>query len=534
MLMLIGLFSVATVGADPENGGQPDMRCGSYSMYIALRSMDLIHEPFTEFEKRIGPPSLNGYSFGQLEEIGKHSSAHCVGVRTSLQNLQNRTGRFACLALIDKAHIVNLVSIDELEVFIIDAPRSYRVPIDTFTGQWDGTALLVSPSALAVEEELSAKGFDWRWIGAAGCVLVTLAVVSIAFARRRRAQKITQVICVLMLSLVGCSKIKEPTGPPRIVFGELEKDFGEVSIADHEFRASFPFQNQGFSDLRIIKVEKSCSCASVSTKTQDIPAGGSDELIALVKVLTPGTRSVSLLVHTNDPINQIVRLEARLKGTAPVQFEPDFLDLGSLLPGARIERDVRIAWHRPDSASNYLFESIDCDPRHQISATFAAEALPEIELKSSGTRGVKVVLQAGKELGNQSGFIELKVGNCSISSVRMPIRWRVKDLVEVAPTRLHLQTTGRNFASTGRIIVSSEPDTILELDEVTASTDTKDIDLDCKRLRGNLFAINVLWRHPRNPGHYQSSIAIRCRQPMERTIDVPISAYIAGAPGDLE
>jgi hypothetical protein len=146
--------------------------------------------------------------------------------------------------------------------------------------------------------------------------------------------------------------------------------------------------------------------------------------------------------------------------------------------------------------------------------------------------GVKITVEAGETLGDQTGFAQLKVRDCPIPSVHLPIRWRVRDLVVVAPTRLYLQPRNGDRPSSGRIIVSSEKDTSLDIGEAVASSAPGDFDLELQRLRGNMFAVNVIWRHPAGPGNYHDCITIRCREPIATTIDVPVTAYVGEANQD--
>ncbi|MBS0267194.1 MAG: DUF1573 domain-containing protein, partial [Planctomycetes bacterium] len=336
-------LAIGANGSEPE----PDLRCGSYSLYIALSGMDLIHESFEAFEDRIGPPSAKGYSFGQLDAVAKSVSAHSLGVSTNLDNLRARTGQFACLALINDIHIVNVIFVTESEVTIIDAPRSYRIPNDTFLSQWDGTALLVSTSQLIPEEDLGKGRSSWAYVACGGGVVI--AALFLLARRQSRVKKMRNVLAATVLVLLGCGSNDASTtipvenvGPPRIFFEETEKNCGEVPAENKSFVVSFAFQNKGYTDLKINRIEKSCTCTTVSTNGERFPPGTSGRVNATVETGVPGSRSIALFIHTNDPLQPIIRLEAKYSAITVLRFEPDTLDFGVLRPNSEAERRVRL------------------------------------------------------------------------------------------------------------------------------------------------------------------------------------------------
>lgn len=151
-----------------------DLRCGSYTLYVSLRALDLPVSSFEELERKLGQPSQLGYSMGELAEAGRSYGAHALGVETTAENLQQRPGRFACIALIDEAHFVVVADIDDGQVSVIDPPRSANIPLETFRTQWDGRALLISRDPLLPEEELPRPirwSILWLALGVIGVAL---------------------------------------------------------------------------------------------------------------------------------------------------------------------------------------------------------------------------------------------------------------------------------------------------------------------------------------------------------------------------
>ena len=135
-------------------GETPDLRCGSYCLYISLKALDLPVKTFEDLEQKLGQPSAAGYSFGELEEVARSYGVQTLGVETNFDNLRRRPGRFACIARIGGNHFVNIVAVDEKRAQIIDPPKQYQLPLETLRTLWKGKALLLSNEPLLSEEDL--------------------------------------------------------------------------------------------------------------------------------------------------------------------------------------------------------------------------------------------------------------------------------------------------------------------------------------------------------------------------------------------
>src|SRR5260370_38863256 len=146
-LAFIFLASAAAMQAKEAPAG-PDLKGGSQCLYVALKALDIPVGSFAELESRLGQPSAAGYSMGQLNDIACAYGAETLGVETNFENLRRRPGRFACIALVDKNHFVNLANVDGKRAHVIDPPRDYSIPLDGLGTRWNGKALLISPDPL--------------------------------------------------------------------------------------------------------------------------------------------------------------------------------------------------------------------------------------------------------------------------------------------------------------------------------------------------------------------------------------------------
>ena len=84
-----------------------------------------------------------------LEERAKKRGASTIGVQTTIERLSARrrqNERFACIALLELGHYVLLYDADHSLAYVVDPPRSYTVPRDTFDASWTHKVLLSAQS----------------------------------------------------------------------------------------------------------------------------------------------------------------------------------------------------------------------------------------------------------------------------------------------------------------------------------------------------------------------------------------------------
>lgn len=185
------LILIATLPLPSEQ--TPDDLCGAYTLYVALRSLDCPLDTFDGFEKSLGPPPRGGYSLAELAEAAHKLKFQTLGVRTSLESLASRQGRFACIAHMNKDHFVLIAQIDETRLEIIDPPRKYSVNRDVWNKVWQGDAMLISASPLLSENDVSQMQTDssvrrkmYRTVAFSLAVVAVLASLFLFWHRNTR------------------------------------------------------------------------------------------------------------------------------------------------------------------------------------------------------------------------------------------------------------------------------------------------------------------------------------------------------------
>ena len=134
--------------------------------------MDVEIADLETLEKRMGPVGPHGYSLKQLADAAEGCGALTLGVKTNLDRLRSRTGRFACIALLeDSSHFVCISNIDDNNVYAVDPPELRQIPLEAFSKVWSGKALLISKSPLRLDVEGYAL---WQYAAVFSIVITSL------------------------------------------------------------------------------------------------------------------------------------------------------------------------------------------------------------------------------------------------------------------------------------------------------------------------------------------------------------------------
>lgn len=203
---LCGILCQPGAAADSSAGTDP--RCGGHCLFVGLAALERAPASYADFEKAIGEPGVEGYSIHQLEEYARSRGLQTIAVKTSLDHLGDRAERFFCIALLEKGHFVILQDADRSGARIIDPPRSYTLPADSFRALWTGHALLVGPSAFVTEEELGRSRAIRKVVVVSASLFGIGAIVILvgnSCLRRFRARRSSVALLILLAALgAGC------------------------------------------------------------------------------------------------------------------------------------------------------------------------------------------------------------------------------------------------------------------------------------------------------------------------------------------
>lgn len=181
--LVVGI-AIAILWMSVANANDRDL-CGAYCAYLALKSIDVPVESYERLQEDLGAPPAGGYRLGQLNKIAQEYGAHTLGVETTIDSLRLREAgeRFACIAHLKQDHFVLLSKITPEGVVVIDPPHKNLVPFVTWQRDWDGVALLLSPTPLRPEEDLR-RPWRWEWV-AGGAALLAIAAAGRVLWKRQ-------------------------------------------------------------------------------------------------------------------------------------------------------------------------------------------------------------------------------------------------------------------------------------------------------------------------------------------------------------
>ncbi|MGC8642354.1 MAG: cysteine peptidase family C39 domain-containing protein, partial [Isosphaeraceae bacterium] len=294
-----GLLFVLCVLAQLANAQapskKPNLKCGAYCLYVALRALDVDVPNYDALEKELGLPGRLGYSMSDLARVAELHGAHVKGMETHLEDLASRRQRLAYICLSSTGHFVCLYNVDGALVHLVDPPEVLSVPVDTFKQQWTGKVLLISDSPIRESASIVPHG-PWAW-GLLIATIATACLLVVLLKRSTRINRLTAPILVILSIFIaqGCrpsAQRERPRGElPRIEISPQIVDLGHVTTGpdSHEVRAKV--KNVGTAPLAISRTESSCGCTVAELPGEPVQPGATDWIRLKIRTgLEPGPR----------------------------------------------------------------------------------------------------------------------------------------------------------------------------------------------------------------------------------------------------
>jgi hypothetical protein len=126
---------------------------------------------------------------------------------------------------------------------------------------------------------------------------------------------------IVILSLFSATLVGA-TGP-EITLDRSEHDFGDVQVGD-VVQTQFRVINKGNAPLIIDEVRTTCGCAVTGSHAKEVPPGQEIEIpVSYDSVgLSPGRKTQSVLIHTNDGKNPVTKFPVFATVIHPIIVEP--------------------------------------------------------------------------------------------------------------------------------------------------------------------------------------------------------------------
>jgi len=491
--------------------GANDVRCGLYALYVALRAVEIPVASLEELTKRLGPPTKEGYSLGQLQDAAESYGAQTLAVQTNLERLGWRPRPFSVIAHLDGTHFVNLVAFEPGKVRIVDAPETAVVSPEALHRRWSGAALLIAKQPLTAEEQLTNPR-RWRqllWV--VGGLLSAIGAVVWLVSRRSRATAVVILALVAPL-LIGCGDADVAPARGRLPLPRREVDLGPAPSSKAGVTASIEVENVGRGPLRLIGIVPSCQCLVPSAPPGQLKPGESASFQVVVHPERGGAGEKSVTLLSDDPLEPKAVIGIKWFAVSPISAEPASVAFGELRPGRSATREVSISNH----AAECVLGEPQVIPRGVMTAVLQ---------QRDGGWSLRTELTAGSEVGTFQGAIRIPVEGCDAAPLMILASWQVRDVVSAIPARLPLGRAApgqiverelRFVSSTGPIRIAS-----LQVESLEAAVVELIPDREPPMVR-------VRWTAPVTPGIRTGRLIVTCDLPEPVVVAVPLSGIVSG------
>ncbi len=139
--------------------------------------------------------------------------------------------------------------------------------------------------------------------------------------RRMGDMRYKEIGMILLLCL--CPAILVGATGPEIALDRSEHDFGDVQVGD-VVQTKFRVINKGDAPLVLDEVRTSCGCAKAVSHAKEVPPGQDTEIAVSYDSagLSPGRKTQSVLIHTNDGKNSVSKFQVFATVIHPFTIEP--------------------------------------------------------------------------------------------------------------------------------------------------------------------------------------------------------------------
>ncbi|SIO65061.1 Protein of unknown function [Singulisphaera sp. GP187] len=544
-------LSLCSLGAEPSKLKKdlPDVRCGSYALFVALTALDLGPKTFDELELALGPPTDRGYSIAQLNEQAKKSGARTLALSTNLDEILARPDRFVAICLINKKHFVILQWIDEAQGMaeIINGTIASRMPLDTFRTAWGGECLLLGTQPLTT---ISVRSYSHKQMITSTLIVCVLATILLAFcalylrARNRLASKSICLVgaCILAASSAGCGKEKASAfrnshspEPQSLVASSNVHDLGVIASlsADRIETIETKIRNISNAPVSVLEIQSGCGCTSAALSKTRIESGEETVLTTIIKVgIDPQPRRSVVRLVSSTLGSRPLSITYQWQAAATILNMPRSIDLGELGPGVHRTAQIAISSIHPELCSRCEVAS---KPSSQLMSIGFFKAGQVSRLLSNGKMSNSVKLgdialdirgdHEEQEHRESVGLI-LSCGGKILGESTIPVFWRSRSIIRVSPSRLWLGVHKIGDTLSGKLNLSSADGKPFRIRKGTSDDPHQSIEITFDGEDRSSHMVNVLVKSPVVPGPWRSILSLETDNPNAAQLYVPVSAII--------
>lgn len=254
---------------------------------------------------------------------------------------------------------------------------------------------------------------------------------------------------LLLVSALSIPTLAQQAGPaavapaPRAVCEAPSWDFGRASntnTVEHVFELA----NEGGAELQIQKVYAGCGCTAAQTGADHVGPGGKTQVSVRLNLAgRTGSQRKSVYVHTNDPLQPVLRLElsGEALGTAggggaldamavgvwdgKARVRPERVDFGRVKADAISEAEITL---RGTSLSDIVkVEEIE---------TGTTNLVAKEEPGKAGECRVVLRLLPGFDIGPDTATVVIRTSHPVLKTVAVPVTWKAEGDLYAMPEEI--------------------------------------------------------------------------------------------------
>lgn len=564
-------IAAASQAIGPGAQAVPDVRCGSYCLYIALKAagLDPRLSSFADLEKSLGPPGSGGYPLAALADEAAQRGGHPLAVETSVDSLRLRKEwgeKFACIALLEQGHFVLLYDVDDQYAYIVDYPKDFRVPIGTLEGAWTGKCLLIGATPLR-SEELVVQPWYTRVRPLLACgvgvlLLVLTLAVPCARLRSKRAARLRCAAWFLVASfaasgsLPGCGvgaprpaesgitatnevRGRQDNPAPALEIAPPRHELGVIHVAGQTGPVSVKslLRNRTEGELRVREIKKSCLCTSLELDSDRIPPGGTSVLTVTIDPgVTSSERQTGLEIVTDEPsllrpyavtfhwttVSTLAADPREVRGSRWNAAEEAHSDVALILTDCSLcsacgitaiaaskQADCSFEWSRDVEMPGH-----DHDPGHAEGVRIGTLRIQPLTNPSVGEHGDII-------------YAKLVCGETERAQVTIPISWVIAPALQVAPPRVSLGLCRPADQVRRSLLLRSTDGSPLRVEDIDSSEADTLLESSASQSDPSMAKISLVFRVPDQARDvWKGHLTIKTNHPEARVIHVPFSGLL--------
>lgn len=323
------LYSPPGVGALPGFGKSPTassfeeqtllLLCGPQSL-LHLCELLKVKSNIQELKKLSGFDPIRGTTMKGLKEAATYKGLSPLGVKSSIELLKRKKVQLPAIAYVDDNHFLVFESVDKDGVKISDPAKKYdpHLTWDKVSEIWDGQLLIVD--------------------------------------KKKRGKQT----------------------PVPLAFTDVPVyDFGKV-LGGGEIKHTFTIKNIGQKPLKIVSVTETCACtASILTQDEILP-GKTGKVSSVLTVPSENRRiQENILIHTDDPIQNTLKLTLKGEAYLPLTTFPKLLAIGTQKP-LENPLEERVSLHLQDGVK---IIGVRTDSKHMKAKLITVDNIPMANLQ---------------------------------------------------------------------------------------------------------------------------------------------------------